>query len=50
MGFGEVLVFADEHNSGNPKLLGLVLFEAIANNLRLADVGARQARHRIDTG
>ena len=40
----------NEHDSRNPKVLGLVLFEAIANNLRLADVGARQARLRIGAG
>ncbi len=32
MSFGEVLVLTDEHDSRNPKLLGLVLLEALANN------------------
>ena len=49
MSLCEVLVLADEHDGGNPKLLGLVLPEAVANNLRLTDVPLWRARTRIRT-
>ena len=38
MRFCEVLVLAHKHNCGDPKLLGLVLLEPLANNFGLSDV------------
>ncbi|MGA3042190.1 MAG: hypothetical protein ABSF54_15515 [Bryobacteraceae bacterium] len=38
MSLGEVFVLADEDDSRDPELLGLVLLKAFANNLGLADV------------
>ena|ERR1035438_2136588 len=49
MSLCEVLVLADEHDGGNPKLPGLVLPEAVANNLSLTDVRLWRARTRIRT-
>ena len=47
---GEILVFANKHNGRNPEFLGLVLLEALSDNLRLADICARRAGQRITTG
>ena len=47
MSLGQVLVLADEHDGGNPEFLGLVLLEAVANDLRLANVSARCVGKRI---
>ena len=47
MSLGQVLVFADEDDGRNPKLLGLVLLQSLANDLRLADVSAQCVGKRV---
>ena len=47
MSLGQVLVLADEDDGRNPKLLGLVLLQSIANDLRLADVSAGRVGMRV---
>ena len=47
MRLGDVFVFADKYNGGNPKFLCFALFQSFADDFRFADIGARCARDRV---
>src|SRR6266511_3254180 len=47
MGLGEILVLTDEDDGGDPEFFTLVLFQAVSNQLCLANVCARRSGERI---
>ena len=47
MCLSQILVLADKNDGRNPKLLCLMLLESIANDLRLADLGASCVGKRV---